>query len=179
MATSREALLKKIAQSKASAGGNIIKDGNYVFEVVNLLLESKFNGSMFIAEFQVREAVASGEKDSSGVPVEPNKIGSMCSYVVNLDKNISAAGNAKALILALYGLDEAEVSEEDFLAALSAVTEKDQPARGMLIADSTFRKTIRGGPNAGKPFTAHRWQNVAQVADDIAARRKAQESKAA
>lgn len=176
MALNKADLLKKIAGAKASAGGNVIKDGTYLFEVVQLLLEQKFNGAMFIAEMIVREAQASGEKDERGVAVEPNKVGSTCSYVVNLDKNVSAAGNAKAYILALYGMQENEVSEGDFMEALSQVTEKDQPAKGMLIGDNTFRKTIRGGPNAGKPFTAHRWVTVEQSEEEIAGRRKVQDS---
>lgn len=159
------ALFQKIAKSKASAGGNIIKDGKYLFCIHNLLIDAKFNGNMFIAEMEVIEAHQLLDD------VEPNKVGTTASYVVNLDKNQSAGGNAKALVLALLNAKEDETSEEDFVESLQTLVSKGQPARGMLIADETFRKPIRSGPNAGKPFTAHRWQYVEQTAEQIAARR--------
>jgi hypothetical protein len=170
----REEMLKKIASAKATAGGNRIKDGNYLFEIMNILVEKKFSGWMFIAEFLVREATASGLKDATGRLIEPNAVGSTCGYVLNLDKNISAVGNAKAMILALFGMQESEVSDEDFFASLDAVSKPDQPARGMLIAASTFHKAKRNGDD----FMGLNFTGVDNPEDQVAARRAAQEKAA-
>lgn len=165
------AILSKIANAKATAGGNIIKDGKYLFTLMNIICEQKFGGTMFIVEMLVDEAQAVFPG------VEPNKPGTMASYVVNLDKNVSAAGNAKAFVLALLGYKESDVAmDDDFIAALAELTSANQPARGMRIADETFRKEIRSGKNAGSPFTAHRWQRVDQTPEAIAKRRTEVES---
>jgi hypothetical protein len=167
------ALMAKIAGAKASGGGNIIRDGNYTFEILNISLENKFKGATFVVDFKVIESEATDAYDDKGQPVKPNAVGSTCGYVVNLDKNVSAAGNAKRLILALVGKAEDEVTPEEFVEALDYLTTKAQPARGMRIKDRTFRKTIQSGPNAGKPFTGHAWEHVALSAEQIATNRAA------
>lgn len=160
------AILRKIAEAKASGGGNITKDGKYTFAVNAMMIEAKFNGTMFIVEHYVKSAEAV-EPD-----VEPNKPGTICSIVYNLDKNVSAPGNTKAYVLALFGYKEDEVTQDEFVATLGELCGPAQPARGMLIRTETFRKPIQKGPNAGKPFTGHRWQHVEQTEDQIATERK-------
>jgi hypothetical protein len=170
MATSQvaRAIFQKIANSRASMGGNRITDGKYLFLIKKMLIEAKFDGTMFIVEFKVLAA--------EGIlpDVQPNKVGTTASYVVNLDKNISAGGNAKAFVLGLLGYKEDEVAPADVEATLADLTDTAQPARGMLIADETYRKPIRSGPNAGKPFTAHRWTYVGQNAPEEVAKRRAE-----
>ncbi len=159
--------LSKIATSSASGGGTLIRDGKYLFMLSKVIGEKKYKGETFIAEFVVMrsEAVEEG--------VTPNAPGTLCSYVVNLDRNESAAGNVKSLVLALLGIDEGskEVTIEAFSATVNNLCDSTQPGRGMLLADSTFRKIIRSGPNAGKPFTGHKWEHVANTAESIAAHR--------
>jgi hypothetical protein len=169
VATGRE-VFRKIANSRASGGGNQIKDGKYEFTVTKLLMEDKYTGCCFIAELLVDKAEASEPN------IEPNAVGSTCSYVVNLDGSgkLSAPGNIKAFVLALLGLKEDEVSADEVADYTEKLVASDQPGRGMKITDETYRKTIRGGANAGKPFTAHRWGHVAGQTEASVAARKAE-----
>lgn len=170
----RNPLLARIAKAQASIGGNIIRDGIYTFGIFKMVLEQKFNGNMFIVEFKVLESQSYPDivDEKSGKPVTANGLGTTCSYVLNLDKNIAAMGNAKSFVMALVGeTDEGSIDEEDFQQTLDALLSKDQPARGMAIGDETFRKPIQKGPNAGKPFTGHRWKHIEETEEQIAARR--------
>jgi len=172
----RNPIFARIAAAKASVGGNIIRDGKYTFGILKMLADSeaKFNGHMFIVEFTVlaSESLPDIVDEKSGKPVLANAVGSTCSYVLNLDKNIAAMGNAKSFVMALLNQpNESEIDLEDFAETLEALVAQDQPARGMIIKDETFRKTIRGGVNAGKPFTGHRWQYVEETEEQIKARR--------
>jgi hypothetical protein len=154
-------LAEQIAGADVSGGGNIIRDGKYLFCVQKVFIGKMYNGNMFVAEFGVVESEAV-END-----VEPNAVGTTCSYVINVDTNKSALGNIKAFLSALIGENP---SAED----VEAITDKDgtNPARGAYIRDETYRKTIKSGPNAGKPFTAHRWEYVEQTDEEIEARAK-------
>lgn len=183
------ALKKKIAEAKATGGGNNINDGRYVFEIHRLLVDAKFKGTMFIAEFGVVES----EPVIAGT--EPNKPGTTCSNVMNMDSNVSAGGNIKVLVMAIENYDEATADEpalgppdptgtrhpiveggivvKRWMADLDRLTDASQPARGMLLGDETYRKTIQTGNNAGKPFTGHKWVHIPdQSAAQIATRRK-------
>lgn len=181
-----KALLNKIARSRATKGGNNIKDGKYVFEIKKIIQEKKEDGEMFIVELGVVECEAQpGNFERAGKPVwpgvdgaievKPNPVGSSPSYVLNLDKNKSAGGNVKAFVLALVdGEDFSEEDEKavaDFVATVDELIGPTQPARGMLIYDETFRKKIKGGDNAGQPFVGHNWQHVEQTGEQIAERR--------
>lgn len=165
------ALFEKIAKAKASGGGTLINDGKYTFMVKKLIAENKFKGACFIAEL----FVVKSEDTFTGV--EANKKGTSCSFVLNLDKNIAAAGNAKAFLLALDGRKESDVKDEEFIALLEEATNDDptrgvvQPLRGALIADETFRKTVQSGPRAGQPFTGHNWSHIEQTGEELAKRR--------
>jgi hypothetical protein len=171
MAFDRAALLKKIAAAKSNGGGVYIQPGQFILEVENILFESKYGGSTFIVEFIVRESI------STEAGKEANKVGTKCSSVDVVDKpgaaGDAAAGNVKAFVLGLYGLNAEEVSEAEFLEAVGAITEKDQPAKGMLIGCTAFTKPKKTKP--GEFLTAKRWTTVPQDADQIAARRAAQE----
>lgn len=166
-------LAAKVAGARASAGGNYIKPGKYEFSILKLMCEEKFGGNFFIFELRVdkSEPVLSG--------VEPNKVGTFCSYVGNLDTNKAAPGNAKQFIMALLGEeDESAISADDFANTFDKLTAKDNPAFGLRIADETFEGTIRGGPNAGKPITKHRWAFI-ETTDEQDAANRATFSKAA
>lgn len=179
----REDLLKKVASAQASGGGNNIRDGIYTFEICNLLLEKKYKGEIFIVEFLVRDAKAVQELDKQGKPVVPNEPGSRCSWVLNLTKNESAPGNMKKFFLDLYGYAEHEVTPDELATVLDMALAGDQPCRGWLIGDETYRKTIQKGPNAGQPFTAHGWKTISATGDNaperVAERRAKQESSGA
>jgi hypothetical protein len=170
-------LLKKIASARATGGGTIIRDGIYRFMIHKMMIEKKWKGVCFIVEFEVIDAKPAIDG------VAPNPVGSVCGYVVNLDRNPSAPGNTKALILGLLGIDESKItnaagqpaSEDEQHAQIAecvawAISEQN-PCRGMLLDDVTFRKEIQSGANAGKPFTGHNWARVDQTPEQVAARR--------
>lgn len=170
MGTISPQLAKKIADAKASAGGNNITDGIYIFLIKRLIVEQKFKGTMFIAEVDVVES----EKVRDDV--EPNKVGTAASYAVNLDSNVSAPGNMKQFILGTAGLDEATTTSEKFMEELQRLAGEGQGARGMLVACETYRKVTKTGPNAGKEGIYPRWSVVSaedgNSETEIASRRK-------
>lgn len=168
-------IFKKIGKSKASMGGNYIRDGEYLFAVRNVIVKDSDAGSgiYFIVELDVIEAKNDPNAIDNGTPVIANPVGSQASFVTELTANKSGPGNAKAFVLGLLGYEEAEVTDDDVASTLEDFTSKEQPARGMLVRDTTFRKPVKTGKNAGNPFTAHRWTNVPQSPEEIASRRAA------
>jgi hypothetical protein len=169
----------QIANAKASGGGTYINDGKYLHEVRRLILEKMHTGICFVAELIVREAEPvevpdnMRKPDEIGKVINPNKVGAEVSIVFNMTKQDSAAGNAKALLLAIDGTPESEVDPVQFAAMIKKTCSREQPFRGALVRDVTFRKIIKGGPNAGKPFTGHKWATVEQTIAEIQARRAA------
>lgn len=158
-----------MATANASGGGNWIKDGIYKFMVEKVHLHTG-QSTCFIAELRVLEAQADGSVDANGKPVVPNAVGSSCSLVCDLVKHASAPGNAKAFAIgALGGLGytEAQVDEQMMVTICGA----NNPLRGVVVGDTTYRKPIKSGPNQGKPITLHKWQPLAQDATAIKAGR--------
>ncbi len=148
MATNEmSAIFKKIAEAKANGGGNMLKDGDYVLEVERLLIEKKFGGTFWISEFRVVEAIPVTPT------VDPNKVGTQASWVCNLEKNLSAPGNLKSFILALYNEDEANATPDDLSVAIGEAVSDKQPAKGLKIRMSTFHKPSR----AGKDLLLYKW----------------------
>jgi hypothetical protein len=154
------ALAKKIAEARATAGGNRIKDGSYVFVVRKIILDEKFKGNFFIAEFDV--LMSASVRDD----VEPNKVGTDCSMALNLDTNKSTPGNMKQFFCALLGKEDGELQGQDYLKEVAKYVDDDQPGRGMLIEATTYRKTTLTGPNAGKEGTYPRFATVSTEADE-------------
>lgn len=164
------ALAKKIAEAKASASGNRIKEGMYVLELLKVICEQKFKGTMFIAEMLVRESAAISDK------VEPNKVGTTCSIAYNLDgggkAGEAAKSNTKKFVCALFGLD-LECDGDEFTEKLSHILDDKQPARGMLISCETVRQEIQTGKMAGTEGVFPRFEHVDQTDKEITERRKA------
>lgn len=157
-----ENIFNQVAQSSAGGGGNRIQDGEYLYRVERLLMEKKFGGTCFIAEFKVEEAKPVFDD------VQPNAVGSTCSFVINFDGpgRQSAPSNVKAFVLALLGVNEAETSVGELVETLKELTGPAQPARGMLIRNETYRKYARTGKNsqpdkAGRPpMVMNSWKHV-------------------
>lgn len=154
------ALAKKIADARATAGGNQIKDGSYVFLIRKIILDEKFKGNFFIVEFDV--VMSAAQRDD----VEPNKVGTDCSMALNLDTNKSAPGNMKQFFCALLGKEDAELQGEAYLDEVAKYTGDEQPGRGMLIEATTYRKVTLTGPNAGKEGTYPKFAHVSAEADE-------------
>ena len=163
-----EDIFKQITNAKVTGGGDWCRDGSYVYQVKKLTLEKGFTGVSFKAELKILKGegidIPSGLADDSkgekpGLAT-PSKVGSVVSYVVNLSKSTSAAGNVKALMMALDGPGDSD--DAAFTALLKQATDPSggNPFRGALVADRTFRKLIKTGPNMGKPFMGHNWTHV-------------------
>jgi hypothetical protein len=96
------------------------------------------------------------------VEEDPNEPGSECSSVANFDGKgkLSAASNSRAPVLGLFGFKESDVPDDKVSETLIAVTDEvRQPAKGMLIACSTFPKPVRSAP--GTFITGLDWSCVA------------------
>lgn len=166
----------RIAASQANRGGNYIKaGGRYLWEVLNIIYHTGNGGEFYIAELLCRESVATGEVGRDGKALVPTPVGSSASYCVNLSdpKQKSAGGNVKSLIMALFGVSEAEVTT-DVIAETISETDKQgkvtrvTPCRGMLLRDEAWNKPQKA--NASKDFTHHRWTTVEQTEAEIKAR---------
>jgi hypothetical protein len=165
----------KIVKAKANAGGNVIRDGEYTVAVRKLLIEPSVKGSevWFKAEFYVIEAAAVSVDANMLKPGEaaptPNPVNSDAVFITDIGKQ-TGQGNAKALLCALLGKAEAEADADPtwFAGEIKKAVGNDQPYTGRPVRVATFRKPIKGGPNAGKPFTGYNWRPYAATAEEIA-----------
>lgn len=163
----------KIASASATGGGNNIRDGVYKLMVEKVHIQHGHTGECFISEFRVIEASANGSVDEQGRQIVPNAPGSTCSMVCNLTKHESAAGNAKAFVvnaLAGLGLTEDKINAE----TMAYVCSENNPLRGLLVTDETYRTVNKGranAANAGKPLTLNKWKPIAQTEADVNAQR--------
>lgn len=142
-----ENLAAKAAMAKATQGGNFIKPGGYLFEIQKLIADQKRGGNMFIVEFKVLEAT------KTDPTVDPNPVGSSCSYVVNLDKD-SGPGDMKKFIMVALDEPEDQITTE----AIVEVLKPEQPLQFFTIRDEAYQKPKKSKPT--EMFTHHNWQNV-------------------
>ena len=143
------ATLAKILGATASGQRHpYIKDGDYLFEVLNCE-EKNFKGNSVVIELKVLECEA--KADSA---ITPNPVGATVSYHNNMSKTASAAGNIKAFFLALAGAQDGDPSFPDMVKACLG---QEQLAKGMKIYGSTFRNVTQSGPNVGKEYVGVNW----------------------
>lgn len=158
----------RIAKARATAGGNNIRHGEYVLMIMRSTYEKMNSGQCHINEFAVHSAkkvsVAEGDRQ---VDVEPNPLGSSCSYVINYDGKgkLSADGNSKALVLGLFGMKEGEMDDALVADTLGDFTDDKQPAKGMLVKCTTYPKEVRSNP--GKFITGLNWECVAKPGEGL------------
>lgn len=167
--------VERIVKSKASAGGNIIRDGSYTLAVRKLVIEPSSKGSevWFKGEFYVVEAspvVVDGNLLKTGeVQPTPNPVGSDATFITDIGKQVGQ-GNAKGLLCALLNKAEADADADPtwFANEIKKAIGSDQPYMGRPISVTTYRKAIKGGVNAGKPFTGYNWRPYLATAEEIA-----------
>jgi hypothetical protein len=158
-----------IGSATPSKGGNFVRDGEYLFAVEKAITHQNDDGIFFVAELRVLESkavpvtmLAEGETAPT-----PNPVGSTASLAFNLTKFKSAKGNARAFLIGVLGgigYAEEQVGGQQSREACSP----QQPLRGMLVRDQTFRKMTRGAPgNPPHPMTLHKWVPVPQTLDQI------------
>lgn len=175
-----DALLKQIAQAKAAAGGNYLRDGKYVLILDKLIIEDKWDGTRqsphFIAELFVLESQNDPTaKDDKGNPVLANATGTTATFLQQLEKNPQTAfPQTKAFLLAVTGDKEEEVDEEEFVEALQGAVGKDQPLRGAMIKAETYRKVSK---KSGKTLVLPKWVSVENTPELIAKNRKMLDSR--
>lgn len=159
-----EIVRQRIAKSRANAGGNNIRYGEYVLMYWKSSYDRMNSGNCHINEYVVVQAkkivVVEGDKQKE---VEPNQVGTMCSYVINYDGKgkLSADGNSKSIVLGLFGMEEKpddaqQIAELD--QALADLTSDAQPAKGMLLKLETYPKEVRSRP--GNYITGMKWSCV-------------------
>lgn len=180
-------ILSKVANAKATKGGNRIVDGEYEYLIESFGINQGHEGTCFIAELRVTSAKqaavsgVNGEGDKRVAPeneITPNAVGSSVSFVANVTKHASANGNVKAFILSTLGVEESQVTPEQFQATLAQAIDPKQPLRGRRVANRTYRKLNQGrGPGGsakrGEVMTLNNFIHVpGQTAESIAAGRQ-------
>ena len=182
---------KQIAEARISGGGINIRHGQYLLLIKRMMAEKKFKGDCYISEFVVLEStkIEVVEADKNGVShekdIEPNKVGTDCSYVINFDGKgkQSAGSSAKALLCALFSVTEDQMSEDEFISTFDDVvrdrTEGDQeanPLRGWVVRLSTYPKPVQSDP--GRYITGMKWESASKpgegenAPDKVAERRR-------
>lgn len=159
----------QIAAASASGGGTYIADGVY-----KLMVEKMFekrsthaggSGLSFITEFRVIESAPHPDYPD----VKPNAVGTTCSVVCSVQKHASAMGNVKAILLGLlgaFGYTEDMIGPEQIQSAFNS-----DELKGILVENTTYRKAIKTGVNAGKPITLNKWTSIEQTEEDVARQR--------
>ena len=169
-----EDIAAQIAGSRASNGGNFIRDGRGVLVIKKISIEKLYEGQTFIAELCVVESAPSGEKDEKGQEIQPNPVGSTVSFIQQLEKRPQTAfGNTKAFLLAAAEEDEDNITSEEFKAFLDDAKGSKQALRGKLVSYETRRKWTK---DKSKLLTLPVFRAYPQTAEDIAARRAAIEA---
>lgn len=167
MAMDRAQLLKKIAGSSMTSGGNNFRDGRGRVAVKKLSLEDGWKGSRFVGEFVVlssHKIPVTELKTGKTLEIEPNPPGSEVSWVQMFDMHPNAFGSTKQLVLELYGERPEDNSEEEIINTLDDVT-KSNSAFGMVIDYETYRKVTK---EKGIEVVLVKWRNVEQTPQDIA-----------
>ena len=172
----------RIAGSKPSQSGNILRAGKYLLEILKIIYMSQgngvgqsFGGEMFIVEMQILEAVSTGELNRQNDPIVPNAVGSVASYVINLTKMKNGDGDIKAFLMALLNEPAESITAE----VIGSACSDEQPFQYLKIRDEAWNKPQKGDPT--KDFTRHRWESVIPTDVDlkIIAERKQTEKKQA
>ena len=176
----------KLADARASQGGNYVKDGSYVLCVTNAKFEEGFEGAVWVTEFKVLESrampdvyEAGGEPCAPGtanaVLVKPIPVGGEFSFVRPM-KIQNSAGDVKSFMLALTGTKSEDYNRDEFIKACDVVSGPEQKARGFVIRSTTFRKANQGRTNTanrGKLLVLQKWDSLPNVPAEFQARREA------
>lgn len=172
----KKKILKKIAESSVSGGGNNIRDSRGRLVVKKLALEDGFKGSRFVAEFIVvgsNKVHVTSLKTGNILDIAPHTVGEEVSWVQMLDEHDSAFGNVKGFILELFG--EKEASNDEIFETLTRICGlSDDPkdnvdCSGMAVDYDTYRKVTRANQIE---ITLIKWKHVEQEDGDVSAMRK-------
>lgn len=138
-------ILDDVFNSNASGGGIYLdRYGRYTLLIEQSIYKQiKDVGRCFITKLQVlsaekitvQEGATRDRKEPQTIEEEPHPIGYRCSYTINWDGKAkqSADGNAKALVLSIFGLNESKVDGGTFKATFRDLVSEKQPACGLVI----------------------------------------------
>lgn len=188
--------LEAIGKSRANGKSDYIRDGKYLFEVIEHKYFKGDSGPTFVASLRVIESSPKGDYELAPfvqgqphvlkeprVEVVPNPPGSVIGWIQLRGKFKSSDGNIKGYALALAGKKEADVTPQELAEGLKAIISSAQPAKGVLIEGQTYRQVTRSGAYQGRMNVYLSFKSVPRGAEDdprgnhpkqIAARRKAQ-----
>lgn len=174
-----KAAMKKAATVNLSGNGVLIRQyGNYVFMVDKWFFKQGHKGLSDIHELVTMKAEkVTVYEDEKKVEVDPHAVGSRVSAIFNYDgkgKDMAPI-NSMRFLLGLFGVNEADISDEDKEASLAQATGKDNPTQGMLIACEVYPAKT----NAGRWIAVCRWSCVdkpgeGQNAPDVVKKRWAE-----
>jgi len=166
MGLSRADLLKKIASSSASGGGNYLQDGRGRVALKKFSLDNGYKGARCVVDFVVVSSQKIPVQDLESkktLDIEPNPPHSSFSQVFMFDKTEAAFGAVKRLVLALYNIGEDEVDQEELIQAIDEL-DKTNCAQGKLLDYETYR-TLTGNKIQ---IVLPRWTHVPQDEANIA-----------
>lgn len=160
-------MAEQVGKARTAGGGSYIQHGDYVMMVKKWFYQ-KIQDRCIILELVPVESrkkiVYEGQK---AVEQDPNAPGSECSDTANFDGEgkLSAPGNSRAPVLALFGFKEGEVSDQIVSNTLDEMVGPANPGAGMLITCSTFPKEIRS--KKGSYITGRNYDHVAKPGQGV------------
>ncbi len=178
-----DSLFEAIGKAAASMKSDNIRDGQGVMVIEEVKAFKGNEGMVFVPQLKVVSSESKGDlalsPDQKQVVgpavVPPNAPGSTVGWPQLVEKHKSAKGNVKAFILALFDRKEEEFNTPEKLLEFqqtgNELVSAANPAKGMLVAYTTYRQMTKTGPNAGKINTYVRWSHVKQTGEEIAKRR--------
>ena len=154
MAMDRAALLRQIAESTSSGGGNYIRDSRGRLCVKRIAFEEGFGGNRAVAEFVVVSSAKidvfaltnkDGQTIGAKLDIEPYGVGAEVNELFQFGdpKKDPGFGKFKALVLALYGVSPTGTTPDEIISTMDTL-DKTNGARGMLIDYSTRRIITTG-----------------------------------
>lgn len=167
MSTSQNSWADRLANASASGAGNFItRHGRYkmvVVEVSGKVGEGKgFKGESIAFRFKVVEAAKNGYTTADGT----HEVGDTVSTVFNLTQT-GAEGRMKALVLALLGKKEQEVSKEQMKMYGLGMLEPKQPFVGKFVTCETAPFSSKNVTNG----VGQAWSFVPQSPESFAEER--------
>ena len=143
MANEFAGVFGEIGKASVTERSDDVKEGDYLFEVAEIVLFKGNNGPTHKVRLIVREALKKGAE-------EPSAVGSEVG-VVNLigGKTVKVApGKIKGFTLALFNLKDGDVPASKVAALVQESCGEKNPCKGMLIRGSTVwwesKANVRG-----------------------------------
>ena len=189
-----EKIGRRLNSTKTTGGGNYINPGEGILVLTALKAGGKpeyYNGDTAVGEFKVvTNTPYNGLKNEKGeLKQEGNNVGSDVATIHQLEDN-PAWPNLLNMLRGIFGPDMepagiaksaaeykaaarlAEWTDEDEFGRLfEYLTGKDQPAKGTLVAYSTYERRAKG---SGRSLTLIKWSHITGQTDEQIAARRAQ-----